>query len=75
MGTEAITNVLEAEVDVVNHDVYLNDEFAERMARQGTILCPALSAYDHQTMNPRFKRGKEWAKKHSVLVKPHEDSL
>ena len=75
MGTEAIANVLEAGVDVVDHGVYLNDELAERMARQGTILCPTLSAYDRQTMNPRFKRGEEWAKKHSVLVKPHEDSF
>jgi imidazolonepropionase-like amidohydrolase len=75
MGSIAIRNVLEAGVDVLHHGVYLTDELAKQMAEQGTYYCPTLSAYDRQTMNPAFQRGEDWAKAHSVLVKPHEESI
>jgi imidazolonepropionase-like amidohydrolase len=75
IGSKAISNVLEAGVDVVDHGIYLNDALAERMARQGTYLCPTLSAYCNQTMNPKFQRGEAWARAHRVLVRPHEESF
>lgn len=75
MGTVAIANVLDAGADIIDHGIYLNDALAERMARQGTYYSPTLSAYCCQTMNPRFQRGEEWAKSHSVLVKPHRESI
>lgn len=75
MGSLAIANVLEAGVDVVDHGIYLNAALAERMARQGTYLCPTLSGYGRQTMNPRFQRGEAWAKAHMVLVRPHWESF
>jgi imidazolonepropionase-like amidohydrolase len=71
MGSIAITNVLDAGADVIDHGIYLTDALAERMARQGTYYSPTLSAYCRQTMSPRFQRGDEWARSHSVLVEPH----
>ncbi len=75
MGTTAISRVLDAGVDVLDHGVYLDEELAERMAHHGTYFCPTLSAYDRQTMNPAFERGRDWAEMHSVLVEPHERSF
>jgi len=75
MGRTAIANVLEAGVDVLDHGVYLDEALAERMARAGTYFCPTLSAYDRQTMNPKFQRGEDWARAHSVLVEAHEKSF
>jgi imidazolonepropionase-like amidohydrolase len=75
MGTVAIANVLDAGVDVIDHGAYLNDALAERMSRLGTYYTPTLSAYCRQTMNPRFRRGEEWAAMHSVLVEPHLDAF
>jgi imidazolonepropionase-like amidohydrolase len=75
MGTVAIANVLDAGADIIEHGIYLNDALAERMVRQGTYLCPTLSAYGRQTMNPKFQRGEEWANMHSVLVEPHRESI
>jgi imidazolonepropionase-like amidohydrolase len=71
MGTRAIKNVLDAGVDIIDHGIYLNDELAERMAREGVVYCPTLSAYCRQTMNPRFGRGQAWADAHAVLVEPN----
>jgi imidazolonepropionase-like amidohydrolase len=75
MGTLAIANVLEAGADIIDHGIYLNDELAERMAWKGTYYCPTLSAYGRQTMNPRYNRGEEWAKAHSVLIEPHHKAV
>jgi imidazolonepropionase-like amidohydrolase len=75
MGSIAIANVLEAGADVIDHGTYLNDALAERMVRQGTYYSPTLSAYCCQTMHPRFQRGEEWARSHSVLVEPHCDAI
>jgi imidazolonepropionase-like amidohydrolase len=75
MGTVAIANVLDAGADIIDHGIYLNDALAERMQRQGTYYCPTLSAYCRQTMNPKFKRGEEWARSHAVLVEPHLESI
>jgi imidazolonepropionase-like amidohydrolase len=75
MGTTAIRNVLDAGVDILHHGTYLDEELAERMAEQGTYLCPTASAYQRQTMNPQFGRGEQWAQDHGVLVEPHAESL
>jgi imidazolonepropionase-like amidohydrolase len=75
MGSTAIANVLEAGADVIDHGIYLDDALAERMVRQGTYYSPTLSAYCCQTMHPRFQRGEEWARSHSVLVEPHREAI
>lgn len=75
MGTTAIDNVSQAGVDVVDHGTYLNAALADRLAEQGAFLCPTLSAYTRQTMNPRFRRGEAWAAAHQVLVRPHTESF
>ena len=75
MGTQAIRNVLDADVDVVHHGIYLDFELAQRMVEQEVFYCPTLSAYQKQTMHPVFDRGEDWAKAHSVLVEPHRRSM
>lgn len=70
MGTVAIANVLDAGADIIDHGIYLNDALAERMARQSTYYTPTLSGYCRQTMNPRFQRGEESARMHSLLIEP-----
>lgn len=75
MGTKAIKNVLDAGVDIIDHGIYLNDALAERMAREGVVYSPTLSAYCRQTMNPRFGRGQAWADEHSVLIEPNLEAV
>jgi imidazolonepropionase-like amidohydrolase len=75
MGKTAIRNVLDADVDILHHGTYLDEELAARMAEQGTYFCPTASAYQRQTMNPLFARGEKWAQDHRVLVEPHSESL
>jgi imidazolonepropionase-like amidohydrolase len=75
MGTTAIANVLEAGVGVLSHGIYLNDELAERMARQGTYLDPTLSSYGVQTISPKRRRGAQWIEDHTALVEPLKVSM
>lgn len=75
MGTQALHNVLDENIDIVHHGVYLNEDHARRMAEAGTVFCPTLSAYDRQTMHPAFERGADWAAEHQPLVEPHEQSM
>lgn len=75
MGTRAIKNVLDAGADIIDHGIYLNDALAERMARDGVVYSPTLSAYCRQTMNPRFGRGQAWADAHAVLVEPNLEAI
>jgi imidazolonepropionase-like amidohydrolase len=75
IGTTAIASVLDAGVDMLQHGIYLDKPLAERMVKLGTYYCPTLSGYGRQTMNPKYQRGEAWAKAHSVLVKPHEESI
>ncbi len=75
MGTIALANVLEAGVDTVEHGFYLNDELAERMARQGASLDPTLSSYGIQTVNPKRQRGEKWNADHQVLLQPMRDAF
>ncbi len=75
MGTIALANVLEAGVDTVEHGFYLNDELAERMARQGASLDPTLSSYGIQTINPKRQRGEKWNADHQVLLQPMRDAF
>jgi imidazolonepropionase-like amidohydrolase len=75
MGTEALANVLEAGVDMISHGFYLNDELAERMARQGASLDPTLSSYGIQTINPKRQRGEQWIADHQVLLQPMREAF
>lgn len=75
MGTDALHNVLDEDIDLVHHGVYLNEDHAKRMAANGTVFCPTLSAYDRQTMHPAFARGEDWAADHQPLVEPHGRSI
>lgn len=42
-GGDGATWALDAGIDGIEHGFYLTDEHLERMARQGTVLCPTLS--------------------------------
>ena len=75
MGSTAIGRVIDAHVDIVDHGHYLNDVLAHRMAELGTYLCPTLSAYDRQTMNPKYRRTDEWIRAHEALVEPHQKAF
>jgi len=75
MGTIAIARVLNAGVNVMSHGFYLNDDLAARMAEQKVYLDPTLSSYGRQTMNPKLKRGAEWAKRHEALLAPMESGF
>tara|TARA_B100001964_G_scaffold209859_1_gene243682 strand:+ start:14 stop:970 length:957 start_codon:yes stop_codon:yes gene_type:complete len=70
MGNTAISNVLEAGVEVLSHGIYLNDELAERMAKQGTFLDPTLCSYGIQTVSPKRQRGDKWIENHKFLLDP-----
>lgn len=75
MGTTAIARVLDADVDVISHGFYLNDELANRMSEQGVFLDPTLSSYGRQTLNPRLQRGEYWAEIHRTLLTPMENGF
>jgi imidazolonepropionase-like amidohydrolase len=75
MGTTALERVLDAQVDVISHGFYLNDELAQRMVEQGVYLDPTLSSYGRQTMNPALRRGAVWAEMNRPLVPAMEDGM
>jgi imidazolonepropionase-like amidohydrolase len=75
MGTKALERVLDAEVDVISHGFYLNDELAQRMVEQGVYLDPTLSSYGRQTMNPALRRGKVWGDLHKPLLPAMEGAM
>jgi imidazolonepropionase-like amidohydrolase len=75
MGEDAIRNVIEAGVDVIDHGIYLNDELAELMAAKGIFLTPTYSAYHKQTLNPKFMRGEKWVEEHRPLAEAQPESV
>ncbi len=75
MGTGALSNCIEAGVDVVEHGGYLDQNLAKLMAQRDICYTPTLSAYTRQTMSPRFNRGAKWAEDHKVLVQPIKEAF
>lgn len=70
-GPTAISRVLDAGVDIIEHGHYLTAAQAERMVKQGVSYTPTLSSYDVATMHPRFRRGDGWGEMHNWLVPGH----
>jgi imidazolonepropionase-like amidohydrolase len=75
MGSEMISRVLEAGVDIVEHGQYLTHQQARLMAEQGIYFTPTLSSYDVQTMHPRFERGEAWGREHAKLLPGHASAV
>jgi len=75
MNSIATERVVRAGADIIDHGEYLPVAVAEEMARKGVYLTPTLSAYDTQTMHPRFRRGEPWAKAHEVLIPGHRTAF
>lgn len=71
MGATAISRALDAGADVIDHGHFLTAEQAARMARDHITYTPTLSAYNVQTMHPRFKRGPAWKEAHDALKSGH----
>ncbi len=75
MGSIAISRVLDADVQIIDHGHYLTDPLAARMAARGVFMTPTLSAYGTQTMHPRFQRGAAWGEAHGVLRRGHAAAM
>jgi len=61
MGTKALTRVIEAGVNIIDHGIYLNDELAQAMVKRNVTYAPTISAYCKQTMHPRFSAARTGA--------------
>lgn len=75
MGAEALAQVIEAGVDVVDHGIYLTDELAERMAMSGIGLTPTYSSYSYQTFSDAYDRGADWNRRHRPLAEAQPKSV
>jgi imidazolonepropionase-like amidohydrolase len=67
---DSIVNSLDAEVDSIEHGVMLDEETAERMAREEVFLVPTLSGWR--------ERCNDWGRdaghvRHAELMRPHHD--
>ncbi len=75
MGSTAISRALDAGANVIEHGHFLTEDQAIRMARDGVTFTPTLSAYNVQTMHPRFKRGAAWKAAHDALRSGHASAM
>lgn len=74
MGPRALANVIAADVDCIQHGMYLTDQLAASMTKKGIFLVPTMSAYQRQTLHPRWGRGSEHIRLHSYLIEPNRES-
>ena len=74
VGTKALSNVIEAGVDTIEHGIYLNDELAEKMKEKNIAIMPTLTAFT-ETCNPIYDRGEEWIRLHEKLIEPNQESF
>jgi imidazolonepropionase-like amidohydrolase len=73
-GIETINRVIDAGFDSIEHGIYMDDEAAARMAKQGMWYIPTMTGY-RQNSNPIWKRGEEWTRRYAALWDVHLESI
>ena len=72
LGTEGISNAVQAGINVIEHGVFLTEEIVANMVERGTALCPTLAVY--QTIAAGSAPGYAVEKAKDV-VKAHQQSV
>ena len=73
MGEEAIGNVIDSGVRIINHGGYMTEDLATRALDAGCYFGPTLSSYTVRTVDPATNRGSTWIEAHLPLVEPVRD--
>jgi len=73
-GTKALKNVIKANVDTIEHGVYMNEEIAEEIKEKGIIYVPTISGY-WEMGNSEWGWPESFHELYRRLREPHMNSV